>query len=103
LNEKTNGVVGTYKKDDNTTAKVFIIEYPSQEDAESAYNSYSEYINTQAKDDTLIRLYKNYIFGVWDGIDYEWAASLLQELSISVGDITYAGELSICSEIHKKG
>ncbi|MBU0702185.1 hypothetical protein KKE26_12990 [bacterium] len=84
LNDKTNGVVGYYQNN-GKKAKAFIIKYSSKDTAKTAYEEYSKYLDIHQKQDAVINVSDNYVFGVWDGMDSEWTRGIMNDLSNTLG------------------
>ncbi len=83
LNNKTNGVIGYYQNNEEKV-KAFIIKYPSINMAKTAYAGYSKYLNVHRKNDVMVNISDNYVFGVWDGMDSELRSEIIEELSESL-------------------
>jgi hypothetical protein len=97
LSAKTKGVVAEYRTDDAANFQLFMIEYPSLEEADSAFEAYSGYLNEKGEpvstgeaidgksemvkvDDkfTSVRIKGRIISGFWDVKTREAAESVLQ-------------------------
>ncbi|MDI6781617.1 MAG: hypothetical protein QME49_05910 [bacterium] len=84
LNNKTSGVVGYYQNN-GKKAKAFIIKYPSRAMSKTAYEGYSNYLSIHKKNDVVVNVSDNYVFGVWDGMDFELTKEIMMGLSESLG------------------
>ncbi|MEK7275321.1 MAG: DUF6599 family protein [Candidatus Desantisbacteria bacterium] len=83
LNNKTNGVVGYYQNN-GEKAMAFIIKYPSKAMAKTAYEGYSGYLSVHQKNDAMVNVSDNYVFGAWDGMDSELTRGIMKGLSESL-------------------
>lgn len=102
LNAKTKGVIAEYQIGETAKFQFFIIEYPSSEEAGSAFEVYSKYLDERADPDTVslqvtdgksnmvkmngkftfVKLEGRILLGFWDAEKWEAAESFLQNIDI---------------------
>jgi len=93
LNEKTEGAVAQYQFG-QSTINGFLIKYPSAQDADSAYASYTIYLGGKGEVDkqgnlttvkfqngklTQVAIKGNYIIGVWEAQDAKTVSEFVQQ------------------------
>ena len=73
-----------YYQNNGEKAKAFIIKYPSKAMAKTAYEGYSNYLSVHKKNDAMVNVSDNYVFGAWDGMDSELTRGIMKGLSESL-------------------
>jgi len=98
LNEKTEGTVAQYQFGQSTISG-FLIKYPSAQDADAAYTSYTTYLGGKGEVNeqdnlttvkfqngklTQVAIKGNYIVGVWDAQDVKTENEFVQKTLASI-------------------